>query len=289
MLAYLQCPIDSHSPLKEEGRGLRCGQCQKFYPAYGDKFFFHESPSEHQPRLRTDPKDRTRWTSWRTHNFEFIAHRLKELPDTAVIADIGIGNNPFFALTSRFQHVIGVDIDPDSAASIITDTTTRFPLRDDTFDCVILANHLEHVSAPRAVLSEANRITRSGGLIIGTVPFLKIEHSLPYDFLRYTHVMLSQLLAEARYRDVHIESISPPIDVYETMSRIFFDNLIARFSAGPRRSSAGLFAARLARKTTHTFNRVCRPLFMQAPRSFAYTEGYGFSGRKPGASQNEKS
>lgn len=280
MLVYLQCPIDSHSPLQEEKGGLRCGRCQKFYPSAGGKFFFHESSLKNLPHLRTDPKDPTRWTSWRKRNFKFLAHRLRELSDTATIADIGIGNDPFSALTSRFQMVIGVDIDPRSAARIITNSTARLPLRDGCCDAVMLTNHLEHVPNPRTVLSEAIRITRSGGFIIGTVPFLKVEHSLPYDFLRYTHIMLSQLLAEAGYRDARVESLSAPIDVYETMSRIFFDSLIAEFSAKPRRSFAKVFAARLARKTSHLWIRVFHPIFKQAPPSFAYTEGYGFFGRK---------
>lgn len=287
MLQYLQCPTDLQSSLQEEEGGLRCNRCKKFYPAAGGKFFFRASSLENLPHLRTDPKDRARWTSWRKRNFEFLAHNLKELPDAAVVADIGVGNDPFSDLISRFHQVIGIDIDPNSAASVIANSAA-LPLRDGSCDCVILTNHLEHVPDPRAVLSEAIRITRSGGFIIGTAPFLKVEHSLPYDFLRYTHIMLSQLLAEAGYRDVRVESVSAPIDVYETMSHIFFDNLIAGFSAKPRRSSAKVFAARLARKTSHLWMHLFRPIFKQAPASFAYTEGYGFFGRKPDTRQNTK-
>ena len=44
------------------------------------------------------------------------------------------------------------------------------PLDNETFDVVVAGELLEHVRFPRALVAEARRVLRSGGVFVGSVP-----------------------------------------------------------------------------------------------------------------------
>src|SRR5688572_20395135 len=62
----------------------------------------------------------------------------------------------------------------------------KLPIESNTFDGVVLAEVLEHVSDPKQVLKEAYRVMKTGGKLMITTPFMFHIHADPTDYARYT-------------------------------------------------------------------------------------------------------
>ena len=88
----------------------------------------------------------------------------------ADILDVGCGNG-FIAhhLQSMLgTTVVGLDVGASTAARInyLPYDGRHFPVRDQSFDAVLLCYVLHHAQDPRLVLNEVSRVLRDGGLAI---------------------------------------------------------------------------------------------------------------------------
>ena len=82
---------------------------------------------------------------------------------------------------------------------------THVPVENCCFDGVILAEVLEHVINPKAVLQEAYRILKPGGVALICTPFLLHVHADPYDFGRYTGHWYRTVMTDIGFINVEIE------------------------------------------------------------------------------------
>jgi len=67
------------------------------------------------------------------------------------------------------KTVVGLDVGTNTALAQINYLPydgRRFPVRDDSFDAVLLCYVLHHAQNPRLVLNEVGRVLRDGGLAI---------------------------------------------------------------------------------------------------------------------------
>jgi SAM-dependent methyltransferase len=92
------------------------------------------------------------------------------LPPQATVLDVGCGNG-FIAhhLTGILRaNVVGLDIGRNTTAPInyLPYDGRHFPVRDQSFDAVLLCYVLHHAQNPRLVLNEVIRVLRDGGLAI---------------------------------------------------------------------------------------------------------------------------
>lgn len=92
------------------------------------------------------------------------------LPPRADILDVGCGNG-FIAhhLQSMLgTTVVGLDVGQSTAARInyLSYDGWNFPVKDESFDAVLLCYVLHHAQDPRLVLNEVSRVLRAGGLAI---------------------------------------------------------------------------------------------------------------------------
>lgn len=80
-----------------------------------------------------------------------------------------------------------------------------FPIEGDTYDVVLSANVIEHVSRPWDWLPELARVTKPGGLVITMCPVSWIYHEAPIDCWRiypegmnnlYDHASLTPILSK---------------------------------------------------------------------------------------------
>jgi SAM-dependent methyltransferase len=164
--------------------------------------FVEEMPYERRPILR------------------FVREVADSLPAGTVVLDIGAGDAPYRELfahceyrTSDWEgsvHEGARDADYVSAADSL-------PLDDAGVDAVLLTQVLEHVPVPAAVLQEAARVTRPGGGVFVTVPFVWELHELPHDYWRFTPAALERLLGAAGFVEIEIEARS---DCFETVAQL---------------------------------------------------------------------
>lgn len=68
------------------------------------------------------------------------------------------------------------------------------PFEDISFDSILATEEFEHIFNIEEVLGELHRVLREWGDIVITIPFVIHEHEIPYDFARYTHYGIADIL-----------------------------------------------------------------------------------------------
>jgi len=112
-----------------------------------------------------------------------VYERLRDVAtETDRILDVGTktGKN----LTNVAGGVVAIDVDINPAADVeyVVADGRRVPFDDDTFDCVVSAQVLEHVAGKDTFINEVERVLRPGGRFLVAFPnrmFPLDPHSLP--------------------------------------------------------------------------------------------------------------
>ena len=107
-----------------------------------------------------------------------------------------IRNYPVQCVCVNLSRARGPHVQADGAA---------LPLRAGSFDAVVCAEVLEHVLYPDAILREAHRVLRNGGVLLATAPFLYRVHDDPHDYGRYTPEYWRVVLATAGFKSIEIQ------------------------------------------------------------------------------------
>jgi SAM-dependent methyltransferase len=114
----------------------------------------------------------------------------------AVVANIGSGG----MIEVRLRHwakktgfvIHSMDIDQARMPDFVVDIT-KPNLPPNTYDVIVMAEVLEHVTDPQAAVKGINHLLKPSGLLILTVPFIFPIHDRPYDYFRYTKYGLQLL------------------------------------------------------------------------------------------------
>jgi SAM-dependent methyltransferase len=120
------------------------------------------------------------------------------------LLDFGCGSKPYKDLFS-VEEYIGVDFineghpHDDEQIDVYYDGKT-IPFPDNSFDSILASEVFEHVFNLPEILSELNRVLKTGGKILITCPFLWKEHELPHDYARYTLYALRDLLEKNNFK-----------------------------------------------------------------------------------------
>ena len=91
----------------------------------------------------------------------------------------------FWSVISPTSKLTTLDINPNSGADLICDVV-NMPISDSVFDLVVCQASAEHFEDIDSALFEIKRVTKIGGYVYFTVPFLQGYHADPFDFRRYT-------------------------------------------------------------------------------------------------------
>lgn len=146
-------------------------------------------------------------TVWRIlFNFE-----LKKIKVGGEILDIGAGNERssyfrFLKLADNYK-ITSVDIINERKPDIIADLENGLPVLDNKFDYVMCFNLLEHIYNHQKVVNECFRVLKSGGTLLGAVPFIMHYHADPNDYFRYTHQTLQKIFQTAGFAEVKIKAL----------------------------------------------------------------------------------
>lgn len=132
------------------------------------------------------------------------------------LLDIGCGSKPYENLCN-VEEYIGLEIDDEGNrnhkyADIFYDGKT-IPFGNSEFDSVLATQVFEHVFNPNQFLQEINRVTKKGGLLLMTVPFVWDEHEQPNDYARYTSFGLKHILSENGFEIVEHRKSNNGIEV----------------------------------------------------------------------------
>ena len=115
------------------------------------------------------------------------------------LLDLGCGTVPLFeTYRALADEVLCVDwpasLHEKQHIDVFADLSRPLPLRNSSFDTVLLSDVLEHIPNPEDLLAEIARILRPEGRIVIGVPFLYWLHEVPHDFNRYTRYQLTRML-----------------------------------------------------------------------------------------------
>ncbi len=123
------------------------------------------------------------------------------------VLDLGGDSRSTYAVTlGEGAHVTTVNISQETGADVIADLEKPLPLKDSSYDGVMLMNVLEHVFEYRALLSECARVLRSGGRAVIVVPYMFPYHASPSDFHRYSKEALTRALEAAGFT---VDAVTP--------------------------------------------------------------------------------
>ena len=144
------------------------------------------------------------------------------------VADIGDGKNAnYLKFVPRQEGTMILTIDEVSNSTRIDLETDRLPFDNNSMDITLMLNLLEHIFNHRYVLSEARRITKANGKLIGYVPFLVRYHPHPHDYFRYTKEALTKLLEETGWEEIEVrECGSGPFYVFFQTFMLFMPKII---------------------------------------------------------------
>lgn len=124
------------------------------------------------------------------------------------LLDLGCGDGPLRApLQLASDGYLGVDRSPRASAASVRADAAALPFGAEAFDAVIVAEVLEHVRAPDAVLREVYRVAAAGAAVLVSAPFFYKVHDAPDDRWRFTEDGLRWLLRDAGFTIEQIRAV----------------------------------------------------------------------------------
>ena len=118
------------------------------------------------------------------------------------VLDVGCGDMPFRSMLPADTAYVGIDVAlaEDFGMAKHPDIQNfdgrSIPFANESFDCVLCTEVLEHAQDPEFLLAEMRRVLRKGGLFIATVPFAARVHHAPHDYHRFTCFRLEEMLSD---------------------------------------------------------------------------------------------
>ncbi len=116
------------------------------------------------------------------------------------ILDIGSARWDYPKKRFGTKNVTTLDVEPPAD---VIGSVMRMPFPDNSFECVLCFETLEHVEDPFKALAEIHRVLKPGGQFIGSAPFAYELHGEEYgDYWRFTRQGWEKLLA--KFKEVSV-------------------------------------------------------------------------------------
>lgn len=122
------------------------------------------------------------------------------------LLDIGCGNKPYKRMfAARVNEHIGCDVAQSDKREVdIICSATEIPVADGSFDTVLSTQVIEHVADHSAMLGEAYRVLKPGGVLILSGPMYWPLHEEPYDYFRFTEHGLRHLFSTVGFERIEV-------------------------------------------------------------------------------------
>ncbi len=124
--------------------------------------------------------------------------------------DFGCGLKPYKELFINVENYIGIDIENDAhshekeSVDVYYDGKT-IPFENEHFDSVYSSKVFGHVFNMEEILSEINRVVKTGGSALFAIPFVWDKHEIPHDFGRYTSFGIKHIIEKAGFEGLSID------------------------------------------------------------------------------------
>ena len=123
--------------------------------------------------------------------------KLVSLEKCKKILVVGSGNDPYRGLFPHpLEKYVRFDIKSYGGKTDVVGDILEAPFEDESFDCIIAIEVMEHLEDPFTFKKEVKRILQKDGLIVLTVPFMFHLHADPYDYWRPTIIALETLFED---------------------------------------------------------------------------------------------
>jgi uncharacterized protein YbaR (Trm112 family) len=254
-LASLCCPYTDHGDLRQNTDDeIVCELCdRRFRVVDGRPILIDESRSifsSEELALTADLRQFPEDSGWRYQVRKMlpaavtrdVSLRLLEkykglLPDdpTVLIIGCGVGVDQYVELFPTGQ-IFSTDVTLQGDSAVACDGTC-LPFRDQSLDCVVVDQVLEHALNPLAIVSEIHRCLKVGGVVYSGVPFHTPVHGFPFDFQRYTP--LGHRMLFHRFQLLEVSITQGPVSALSKTVIGFFNSLSSNIWWG-RLSSVGV-------------------------------------------------
>src|SRR5262249_45935344 len=95
-------------------------------------------------------------------------------------------------------------------ADLVVGPEGELPRDDESVDCVLSSQVLEHTKDPQAYLAEARRVLKRDAFLVLSAPGIWIYHPHPFDHWRWTIDGLLCELRQAGFTPVMVEGVFGP-------------------------------------------------------------------------------
>lgn len=142
---------------------------------------------------------------WSTHvtSLEYPAYStIIERYASGDLLDVGAGTVPYYGIyKDKVENVVTIDW-PNSLhelnhVDIYSNLNRGLPIKNESFDTILLGDVLEHINEPANLINECARVLKNSGNVMIFVPFLYGLHEEPNDHFRYTEHGLRHLISSA--------------------------------------------------------------------------------------------
>ncbi len=136
-------------------------------------------------------------------------HRvLRQVELSGSILDLGGDTrSEYQSLFLGEYNITTANMSDESEPDVRCDLEKPLPVKDASYNGVLLINVLEHIFDYRRLLEESARVLKTKGKILVVVPFLFPYHPSPNDFHRYTSAALERALSSAGFEDIEVTSL----------------------------------------------------------------------------------
>jgi len=180
---------------------------------------------------------------------------------------IGASMNEFLSNSSIEFLETDVSFGPRTMAIV---DAHYIPLKDNSFDCVVIQAVLEHVMDPYRCVKEIHRVLKHNGIVYAATAFMQQVHGGRYDFTRFTrmgHRLLFKQFEETESGAVCGTGMA--------LAWAYERFLMSLAKSATLRRMASIFA-----RTTTFWLKYFDYLTINNPASLESASGYYFLGRK---------